>query len=381
MDDGPYMEVYSAMSKKHRYEDAGTARPKKKHRFLRSFLPWKGDGPGEVVRKLVLIVALAVFVVSGSILVNRLVILPLKSDGIINDAQRMYQRNHSLVTSEPASQDPDNQEPPPESQEPPKDEQGRLLSFEELLQKNSDVKGWISVPNTKIANPVVQSSDENDPEHYLYRDLNDEYSNYGTVFMDYRNDMSEWKNIKNYVLYGHHMRDGRMFANLMYYSGLKFYKGSPAFIFDTLYEEADWKIIAVIKCNTREDQGEPFNYVRTQFSSDEDFMNFVYQVRARSLINCPVDVNENDTLVTLSTCSYEYEDFRTAVIARKVRPGESAAVDVEQAEMNPNPLMPDVYYRSGGTPPTVTDFKTALAAGEIDWYDGSLSAESEPAAE
>lgn len=108
-----------------------------------------------------------------------------------------------------------------------------------------------------------------------------------------------------------------------------------------------------------------------EFQNEKDFMNYVYNVRVRSMVNCPVDVNEDDSLITLSTCSYEYTDFRTVIVARKVRKGESAKVDVSQASANNNAVWPQVYYdRNGGTRPTVTDFCTAYDAGQIDWYSG-----------
>jgi RHS repeat-associated protein len=71
------------------------------------------------------------------------------------------------------------------------------------------------------------------------------------------------------------------------------------------------------------------------FLSDAEFMNYVYNVRIRSLINCPVMVNEDDQLLTLSTCSYEFSGFRTVVVARKLREGEKATVNTEIATLNP----------------------------------------------
>ena len=109
------------------------------------------------------------------------------------------------------------------------------------------------------------------------------------------------------------------------------------------------------------------------FQNEKDFMNYVYNVRVRSLIDCPVDVNEDDELITLSTCSYEFTNFRTVVVARRVRIGEDSGVDVDKASVNSNAVWPEVYYNAyGGSRPKVTDFVTAYEAKEIDWYDGKF---------
>lgn len=67
----------------------------------------------------------------------------------------------------------------------------------------------------------------------------------------------------------------------------------------------------------------------------------------RSMVNTGVDLNENDKTVMLSTCSYEYEGFRTVIVARKVRDGEDATVDTSKITENENALYPDIWYPSG----------------------------------
>ena len=103
--------------------------------------------------------------------------------------------------------------------------------------------------------------------------------------------------------------------------------------------DGKYKIISVFKTNTLSSQGEFFNYLRCcDFQNDKDFMNYVYNVRIRSLINCPVTVNEDDELITLSTCSYEFTNFRTVVVARKVRIGEEAKVAIRNIRRDANDL-------------------------------------------
>ena len=77
-------------------------------------------------------------------------------------------------------------------------------------------------------------------------------------------------------------------------------------------------------------------------------MEFVKNVKKRSLIYFPVDVDENDQLITLSTCSYEFKDFRTVVVARKIRKEESDYVDVNNIKEAENPLWPDCWYKKHG---------------------------------
>ena len=126
-------------------------------------------------------------------------------------------------------------------------------------------------------------------------------------------------------------------------------------MFDTLDGQGDWKIISVFKTNTLKEQGELFNYLMVDFANDKDFLDFVYDVKIRSIIDTPVDVGKNDRLITLSTCSYEMKDFRT--------------VDVENAKLSGNPLMPSGYYSShGGKSPEVNGFEKDLAAGKLSWY-------------
>ena len=247
-------------------------------------------------------------------------------------------------------------------------------NFSDLQAQNSDTVGWVAVPSTPIDYVVLQSKGDalrsaygEDP-YYLCRDFygNDYFS--GSIFLDFRSDVGA----KNMMLHGHSMANGTMFAGVLNFDNLDFYKTAPVITFNTTQEAAKWKIISVIKVNTYESQGPLFVYLRSTFGNDYDFLNFVYQLRLRSVIDCPVDVNESDQLVTLSTCAYDFDGFRQVIIARKVRPGEDSKVDVSKAKYNANPLYPDVWYNYyGGTKPTVTSFQDALNKKQIKWYDGT----------
>ncbi len=351
-------ELYSVAS--------AVANPSSKEAFWKRFIPCAGDRPLDVVRKIILILAICTFVVSSYILIQMVIVEPAANDEITGGIKDL------LVSTTEGEVDVNS--PRKEISKLPTDgSEGVISDFTQLLKANSDTIGWINVPNTIIDFVVVKPQDGVDSEYYLHRDFYGNYSKYGTVFMDYRSSLDS----KNLIIHGHHMHDGRMFADLAKYVergdsyGINFYKQTPVFTFNTIYEKSKWKIISFFKTNTLESQGVPFNYLRGDFVSDYDFLDFVYNLRVRSLVDCPVDVNENDTILTLSTCSYDFEDFRTVIVARKVRDGESPDVDVSKAAENPSPLYPDIWYKTfGGTRPNVTSFQNAYNNKEISWYDG-----------
>ena len=177
----------------------------------------------------------------------------------------------------------------------------------------------------------------------------------------------------NQVLHGHSMQDGRMFWQVIGFGSAETVKSCPVFRYDTEKEAAEWKIVSVFKTNTYDNQGELFNYLRGDFDSAEDKMQFYYDVMKRSMVNTGVDLNENDKTVMLSTCSYEYEGFRTVIVARKVRDGEDATVDTSKITENENALYPDIWYPSGKAPDYWPDyFEDAVQNGMVDWYTGNL---------
>ena len=262
-----------------------------------------------------------------------------------------------------------------EGGETPNKDKGSSINWDDLLKVNKEIVGWIRINDTKIDYPVLWHKDDNaNNQFYLNHNYKSKKDSYGSIFLDY--SCTNGTDSKNIVLHGHHMNDGSMFGNLMDYGGteadIDFYKKHATIKFDTPQGDGVYKIISVFKTNTLSSHGEFFNYMVGNFhNNDKEFLNYVYNVRVRSLINCPVDADENDELLTLSTCSYEYTNFRTVVVARKTRYNEDVKVDTSKASLNDNAVWPEVYYNSrGGTRPTLTDFCTAYEKKQIDWYSG-----------
>ena len=359
-----------AKEKAHEKEIAKEhAKEKSKHQkikptFKERFIPLKQDDGKEKARKIVLDIAILVFIVTAIILIKVAVVDPLMNSMKYDELRDLVKNDVEIAT------------------EITTDAQGNEVvrkiktskDWKKLKDINKDVIAWVKIKDTNVDYPVLQrKTDTLDYQYYLYRDIYENYSGYGSVFADFRSDKGI--DSKNIILHGHNMKDGSMFENLMgygkYSADMDYYREHPTIEFDTPKGEATYKIISIFKTSTLDAHGEFFNYLTGSFVSDAEFMNYVYLVRERSLVDTGVTCNEDDQLLTLSTCSYEYSDFRTVVVARKTRVGESSKVDVSKAKANPDPLWPDVYYNYNGTAkPKVTTFKTEYKKKKVAWYDG-----------
>lgn len=307
----------------------GAAAPKKKpnffYRLARGIIPWKGDNAGLIIRKVVFIIALIIFLATAIPLLAD-VLSMYKDEKISKDISNMYQLDDVDV---------------------PENNKDILPSFKKLLEINPDTVGYIKIDGTVIDYPVVKSTDN---DFYLTHDFYKNESRSGTVMMDYRNKVTPDGHSGNMILYGHNMAVGTFFAALneywrtMYDSydepSKSFYKEHPIIRFDTLYEQAEWKIFGFGIYNVAESRGEVFGYnQKLDFTSEDDFNDYIINIMDRSDIFTDVDLKYGDDILTLSTCCWPYEGsgntVRLAIFARKIRDGESGTVDVSKAVGNP----------------------------------------------
>lgn len=286
-------------------------------KFLYFILPNKGDNKGEIARKIIFIVSFVVIIICS---VN---ISGYYISSYLNAKENKHLKSIYNSSSAVTHSNSKNSKYP----------SGILPNFNPLYDVNSDIKGWIMIPDTPINYPVVETSDNS---YYLSKGFNKADDRHGTLFLDYRDNINPMS--QNLIIYGHEMQDGQMFHAIRNYEKVYFYNSSPIITFNTLYSNEKWKVFAAFIANTVPSQGYVFNYLITGFSSSNDFINFINEVKARSLIKTSVDVNSSDTLLTLSTCTYELPEARFVVMARRVRKGES--LDVDKAAINKNHLDP-----------------------------------------
>lgn len=219
------------------------------------------------------------------------------------------------------------------------------LKYSYLYAVNQDLVGWLNIPGTNLDVQVVQSSDNN---YYLRRDFYGKNNRYGCPYMDYKNDPKYLDD--NTIIYGHHMSDGLIFSNLDKYKTLEGYKESPIIEYNTLYETYYFKIFAAFYVNATpaDDNNYFFNFMITDFSTDERFSKFVDELKKRSVLDTGVSVQPDDKLLTLVTCTYDFNDARFVVVGRMVRENEDTNVDTSKATLNTNPKYPQAWYDAKG---------------------------------
>lgn len=219
------------------------------------------------------------------------------------------------------------------------------LKYAKLYATNREFIGYLSAPGVDLNLPVVQTDND---ETYLNKNFYGKNTKYGCPFVTHLNNIgSEPSDLDtNTVIFGHYMKDGSVFGNLFKYKTIDGFKAAPVIEFNTLYNDHKWKVIAAFITNAdeKDDNGYVFKYYFTNLTTRDRYSAFLSELSQRSIYDTGVDVLPDDKILTLSTCSYEFENARFVVVARLVRFGESAEVDVSKATDNPNPRYPQAYY-------------------------------------
>ena len=202
---------------------------------------------------------------------------------------------------------------PEETQEPMNysEEKTFIPEYQDLYLQNNDMVGWIKVEDTKINYPVMQSKDN--PNFYLKHNFEKAYSDLGTPYIQENCNLSESDNL---VIYGHHIKGGKMFGALEDYKAESFYEKHKTIQFDTLTEQAEYEIVAVFKTVAYSSEGFRY-YDFVDAENEEDFNAYIEKCKELALYETGVNAEYGDRLITLSTCEYSAQNGRLVVVAKK----------------------------------------------------------------
>lgn len=334
-------------------------RKKKKKRqplivqILRYIFPWRGDSILESVRKIIFVAALTAVGICGYFIGDYYYMLYRSN----KEYDAIRARLDETLSNRGFSEDSYVTDP----------ETGQVIEYLEqneladrLLGLNPDLVGYITIDGTEISYPVAQKK-SNDPnintnDYYLYRSFNQESSDAGCIFMDFRchfdevvNHRRAVENSDNLIIYGHNMNNRSMFGSLKdYMRNYSFLQEHPTVHLQSLYKSYVYKIFAVFIVDSS-DTDSPYSFDcwnTLDFDSEDEFYEFVNQAKKRTIIANDVDVQYGDPLLTLYTCNSTVSNGKLIVMARLQRPGEDPNEGVENAGLNDNILWPKSYYNN-----------------------------------
>jgi sortase B len=188
-----------------------------------------------------------------------------------------------------------------------------LPEYSGIYLLNSDLVGWINIPDTQINYPVMQSPDRRD--YYLTRDFDGKDNKNGCIYV--REQCNVFRPSDNLTIYGHNMRNGNMFHDLHKFRDKSFWDGHRYFTFDTILEHHTYEILAVF--TTTASVGRGFAYhLFVNATTEEEFDRYVAKCKELSLYDTGVTAAYGDKLISLSTCEYSQVNGRLVVVAKRV---------------------------------------------------------------
>lgn len=241
---------------------------------------------GDIIRYIILAIAIGVFVFAASKLIPKLI------------SYKKEAANNKHIENEVVSENNDSTIADNSHEEYKGINPTLTVDFDKLIEINKDSVGWIHIPSIGVKYPIVHGKDN---EYYLRHDITNNFAWSGAIYLDYRNDKA--LNEEHSTIYGHHMNDGTMFSYLIKYDSEDFFKKNQQnnnnYVYVYLKDKINvYQIFAVVDAFFETD---PQSFM-LHFSSDYTKQDFLNHIKEKQLYDTGISANENDTLLTLFTC-------------------------------------------------------------------------------
>ena len=240
-------------------------------------------------RKIVLVICLIVFVGSAGMLLNYF-IDGMREQNALEELSRMKTDREDLKT-----------------------DKGTVIGkYVDLYLANKDIIGWITVDDTKIDYPVMQT--QSNPEYYLHVNFNNEYSDSGTPFMDANSDI--FIPTSNFLIYGHHMDNSRMFGDLDLYKDQTFFEENSSGTLILPDRSYDLEIFACLLVPSSEDAVFDTQQWQVGIHGLLDFISSSAMYVRQDVVDEMRAAKDAVQILAMSTCASEYTDARTIIMAK-----------------------------------------------------------------
>lgn len=213
----------------------------------------------------------------------------------------MYQNSEEAIIAEIPVSDLENISPAIQSQ---------IL---ELMEENADAVGLLHFEGDRTLY-VCQTTDN---AYYMNHRFDGSEDPAGMIYMDYR--CSLLPRSDNLILYGHNMRDGSRFGTLQRFEKKEHLLQYPIFQLTDKYETIDYVPFAIFHTTVLKDDPNYYPFDCIDFLDEEDFTQYIHDVKSKSVLEIPIEVEYGDRLLTLVTCHSGLERGRLVIVCREVK--------------------------------------------------------------
>ena len=192
--------------------------------------------------------------------------------------------------------------------------------YESVMAQNGDFACWLKIPDSSIDYPVMKSS-EDDPEFYLRRSFEKEYSFAGCLFIGGGCNLDS----DSFIIYGHNMDTDTMFGELDRYADPDYALKHRLIQIGTPTEDRTYRVFAAFQSRIYSADENVFKYYEQIGSLDElTYRDTVTQIRSMSMIDLADAPQYPAQLLFLSTCSYHTKNGRFVVAAYRTDTDDNA---------------------------------------------------------
>lgn len=189
-----------------------------------------------------------------------------------------------------------------------------LEKYRELSDQYPELFGWLTIPDTGINYPVMQSATEKD--YYLHHSYEGRPDDEGALFVDPAS--GGYPMDDNIVVYGHNMKNGHLFGELKNYSVESYFQNNREILFDTLYETNRYEVVTVVQTHIKKEAEDGFRYYQFfNYGTRKEFQACVDFIQENQIYDVENKLQYGDKLLMLSTCDYAQDNGRFVVVARK----------------------------------------------------------------
>ena len=327
-------------------------------RLAAAVLPWRGNRKHRLIKFGAWAAAFALLVVGLLSVYNR-ILTPLTNRELQGDLADLYWGGTSDLT----------EDTPGTNRYP----DGMTAQFRSLYDINSDVAGWVRIPDTTVNYPVTLHADG----YYDNHNFNDQYSIYGQPYFYAGNTHDTLQTDRVLAIRGNNTRDEQMFSSLLSYRRIAYLRENALIEMNTLYTASRWEIFAVAVVDER-DRASSFEYFVPSFDDAAAFSQYTEQLRRRSLFLSDATLTADDSvllLVTNAEREYGFTGARLVVAARRLTTAESSA----NYSVNYRMLWPAAYTQRTTTrattklPPTTTTTTTVTSDSTTSTQESSTT--------